>query len=59
MYVVCIDNSGFEDMLTEGSVYQVEQVGENDFKVYDDKEQPRWFGDMKFSLVIEGERKAA
>lgn len=53
MYVICEDNSGFEDQLTQGSVYQVEDIGQGSYRVYDDKEQARWYGSSKFAVVKE------
>lgn len=63
MYVICTDNTGFEDMLsgpemvngelTNGSAYMVENVGVNSYQIYDDKEVLRWFGDVHFTLIDE------
>ena len=46
--ITCIDNGGFEDMLTLGNVYVVEGVGENSYLVKDDNNVERWFGMVKF-----------
>ena len=54
MYVICVDNVGFEDQLTTESVYLVEKIGVNGYSVYDDKEIERWFGGVHFAIVNEG-----
>jgi hypothetical protein len=51
MYVICIDANGFEDQLTYESVYMVEEIGENGYKIYDDNEVPRWYGNIHFARV--------
>ena len=51
MYLLCVDNDGFEDQLTLESAYMVEQSGENGYQVYDDKEILRWYGELHFAII--------
>ena len=50
MQIECIDNSGFEDLLTQGQVYRITELGVNSYQLKDDSDQLRWFGRFKFSL---------
>jgi hypothetical protein len=47
-YVVCIDEGGFEDMLTEGNYYRVLHQENNGYLLTGDDGIVRWFGDVKF-----------
>lgn len=50
MYVECIDKSGFEDQLTEGTAYQILEIGNNSYLIANDKEQTVWYGQSHFVI---------
>jgi hypothetical protein len=50
--VKCTDNGGFEDLLTENHNYVMIERGVNGFLVETDKGDLRWFGSMKFEVVL-------
>jgi hypothetical protein len=50
--IKCIDNSGFEDLLTENQMYPIVERGVNGFLVECDKGDLRWFGGLKFEVVL-------
>lgn len=49
MFIKCVDNDGFEDQLTVGTLYQVMRLGNNEFFIKNDNEAMVWYGDAKFS----------
>ncbi len=53
MIVECIDNDGFEDVLTKGACYTVESLGQGDasYRVATDQDTFGWFGAAKFRVV--------
>ena len=48
MQIECIDNSGFEDLLTPGQNYRIDALQGNSVQLRDDSGQQRWYGRMKF-----------
>ncbi len=52
MQLQCIDNSGFEDQLTEGQYYPLIAVQGNSVQLEDDSGIPRWYGRLKFSAPL-------
>lgn len=50
MQVECVFNYGFEDVLTEGKLYEVESVGENSFQIIDDSGNKRWYGNVNLQF---------
>jgi hypothetical protein len=52
MQVQCIDNSGFEDQLTEGQYYSLIAAQGNSVKLEDDGGIQRWYGRLKFSVGL-------
>ncbi len=44
--VECISNEGFEDSITVGRTYVIIGIGENGFKIINDKLKPCWYGTM-------------
>ncbi len=51
MQIQCVDNSGFEDQLTEGQTYVVVCAQGNSVQLEGDKGQLRWYGRLKFSTL--------
>lgn len=49
MQIECIDNGGFEDLLTIGRTYPVEALQGYSAQLLDDSGQLRWFGRSKFA----------
>lgn len=48
MQIECVDNGGFEDLLTPGQKYHVAGLKGQSVKVQDDTGTKRWFGRLKF-----------
>jgi hypothetical protein len=44
----CKDNSGFEDIISNGWVYDVYEFKNNSVLICDDRGKERWLGDMHF-----------
>lgn len=49
MLIECIDNSGFEDLLSCGTHYPVLGLGGQSVQLRDNSGQVRWFGRGKFA----------
>lgn len=49
MQIQCIDNSGFEDQLSPGRIYNVSNLQGNSVQLADDLGKLRWYGRQKFS----------
>jgi len=56
MQIECIDNNGFEDLLTPGDRYGVYALSAQSVQLQDDSGSLRWFGRGKFA---EPRRQAA
>ena len=50
MILNCIDNSGFEDQLTNSTEYRAKEVQGGSYLVLNDKGQERWYGECKFAV---------
>lgn len=50
MQITCIDNSGFEDQLTEGQSYPILSIQGNSVQLQDDRGTLRWYGRLKFRI---------
>jgi len=54
MHVLCVDEAGFEDQLTEGQTYPVALIGNggSSYQVENDQGDRRWYGEAKFEVVV-------
>jgi hypothetical protein len=53
MYLMCVDDGGFEDQIENGSTYMVEESGVNGYRIYNDKEELEWYGEIHFGIIDE------
>jgi hypothetical protein len=52
MFVECTDNGGFEDQLTSGHGYDVEEFEGGSVLITNDKGDMRWYGTCKFGAPM-------
>ena len=54
MIVECVDNSGFEDQLTNGTEYTVKLIGNGaaEMQIENDDQVERWYGSSKFRVQL-------
>ncbi len=48
MYIKCLDNYGFEDLLSIGKTYHIVNRSGNSVQITDDSGNLRWYGQLKF-----------
>jgi hypothetical protein len=50
MIIECVDNSGFEDGLSNDRKYKVLATGVNGYLIENDNSQERWYGAVHFKM---------
>ncbi len=56
MILICRNNNGFEDALSQGRNYPVEAVGVNSYFIKNDRSEYEWYGKMHFDIAFTPDR---
>ena len=50
LIIVCKDDSGFEDQMTDGTNYKVQEEKNNSYLILNDNGEKRWYGKVHFDV---------
>lgn len=50
MNIICTNNDGFSDQLSNDRIYKVLATGVNGYLIENDKNQERYYGSSKFKI---------
>lgn len=51
MHLICVDDGGFEDQITNGHSYYAIETGVNGYLIEADNGKEVWLGEMHFAIV--------